>query len=171
MTELMEQSAACSVGMKTLSRNRPPVESQGLQVKEILGRRERDGKVEYLVKREGCPLDVNTWEPVDDLRCPALIQKYDELMSQATKGASSVSVVKRKKRNDTEPRGFNRGLEPERVLGATKSGGEIMLLMKWKDSNLADVVPAKDANLRCPDVVIRFYEERLMWETGSEDDK
>ncbi|XP_056443315.1 chromobox protein homolog 5 [Gadus chalcogrammus] len=83
------------------------------------------------------------------------------------------SKPKKKKEDEVlVARGFERGLEPEKIIGATDSCGDLMFLMKWKDSDEADLVLAKEANHKCPQIVITFYEERLTWhEDGDKKEK
>lgn len=54
-------------------------------------------------------------------------------------------------------------------VGATDRGGELMFLMRWEDDEDADMVSAKHANIKCPQVVIQFYEKRLTWHESTDD--
>ena len=85
-------------------------------------------------------------------------------------GDSEEPAAKKFHEDNINPRGFDRGLQPERIIGATDSSGELMFLIKWKGSDEADLVTSRQANTKCPQVVIQFYEERLSWHTSSQDE-
>jgi len=122
------------------------------------------GKVEYLIKWEGYGDEDNTWEPKENLDCKELIEIYEKKKRKSGAGAGGETASKKKKWDDDKPRGFDRNLEPERIIGATDVSGELMYLIKWEGSREADLVPAKEANVKYPQTVIKFYEDR-MWNT------
>lgn len=133
-------------------------------MEKILDKRTRDGKVEYLLKWRGYSHDDNTWEPEENLDCPDLISAYESQFERTLAEAED----KNKRKNITEdnrPRGFERGLEPLKIVGATDASGELMFLMMWKNCKEADLVPASQVSLRCPEVAISYYENRTKWYT------
>ncbi|XP_055085414.1 chromobox protein homolog 1b isoform X3 [Periophthalmus magnuspinnatus] len=153
-------------------------EEEEYVVEKVLNRRVVKGRVEYLLKWKGFSNEDNTWEPEDNLDCPDLIAEFLQSQKTAQEGKRKADgdgddCKSKKKKDDTEKlRGFARGLDPERIIGATDSTGELMFLMKWKNSDEADLVPAKEANVKCPQIVISFYEERLTWHSyPTEDEK
>jgi len=155
-------------------------EEEEYSVEKVIDKRTNKGKVEYLLKWKGYGDEDNTWEPQENLDCKDLIDEYEKKRESAKakkkeadkrkSSAASGSDSKKRKGDDDRPRGFDRQLDPERIIGATDSSGELMFLIKWKGSDEADLVPSREANVKCPQTVIKFYEERLTWHTSSQDD-
>ncbi|XP_023329178.1 chromobox protein homolog 1-like [Eurytemora carolleeae] len=157
------------------------IEGDEFIVDKILDKRSRNGKIEYYLSWKGFGPEENTWEPKENLDCPDLIKGFEDKLKQKKiegskggkrKGGEEGGPLAKKKHPEEEakPRGFDRGLQPERIIGATDSSGELMFLIKWKGNDEADLVPARQANAKCPQVVIQFYEERLSWHTSSLDE-
>jgi len=143
-------------------------------VEKIIECRMKNGAKEYLLKWIGYDDKDNTWEPESNLDCPSLIKAFeaDRAAKEAEKNKKrkttgtptpDLKAAKKGKADEKKLHGFDRGLEPEKIIGATNSSGALMFLMKWVGTDEADLVPAKQANVKCPQVVIKFYEERLSW--------
>lgn len=65
--------------------------------------------------------------------------------------------------------GFDKGLEAEKILGASDSNGGLYFLIQFKGVDQAEMVPAPTANVKIPQMVIKFYEERLSWYSDNEE--
>ncbi|XP_050099888.1 chromobox protein homolog 1-like [Anopheles aquasalis] len=173
-------------------------------VEKIVDRRERKGKVEYLLKWKGYSSDANTWEPPENLDCPELIKAFEQSRETGKKDSGKEkakprrsSTTSRKKkggdsdadngaasddddRDDTastkssgkakrtleaeEVSGFDKGYIPEKILGATEANGKLLFLVQWKDKDKAQLVKSEEARKHCPQLVIDFYEDRLIWQ-------
>nr|ACO15651.1 Chromobox protein homolog 1 [Caligus clemensi] len=150
-------------------------EEEEYSVEKVLDKRVgKKGKVEYLLKWKGYGEEDNSWEPKENLDCDALIESFEKPRKSSKKDKSSSVVSKKEPRKSSKedcPRGFDRNLDPDRIIGASIYSDELMFLIKWKDTDTADLVPARVANLRCPQTVIKFYEERLTWITPDQEDQ
>ncbi|KAG5446598.1 Chromobox protein 3 [Clonorchis sinensis] len=131
-------------------------EESEYEVEELLDVRYRNGEPEYLIKWKGHPSyrEMNSWEPEYNLNCPQLLSKFNSKQNR-----QKTTIVDIPETN--EPYGFDRGLAPDCISMVTQKDGELYFLIKWKGSPVFDVVPAAQANTRCPQIVIRFYESIL----------
>jgi hypothetical protein len=84
---------------------------------------------------------------------------------QRQEGIHETPVCRRGRRTDEatrQPMGFERGLRPKKIIGATnKMAGDLMYLMVWEGTDEADLVPARQAIARCPQVVLKFLLQRV----------
>merc|ERR1711935_357997 len=117
------------------------------EVDRIINDRVEKSEKQCLIRWKNFGADDDTWEPVSNLDCPEIISLYEqnEKNSAAAKAESKKESAKR---------------------GATDESGALMFLMKWEGSELSELVPAKEANVKCPQTVIQFYEERLPWHSS-----
>lgn len=129
---------------------------QEYSVERIENKRIVNGVIEYYLKWKGYPRSENTWEPVDHLYCTDLIVEFEKAWKRRSRARNIID-------EDNTMNGFDRGLEPDKILGASDTSGTLMFLMSWKNSSKTEFVPSKVANIKCPQLVIKFYEERLTW--------
>merc|ERR1711874_59411 len=116
----------------------------------------------------------NTWEPLAHLDCDDIIAKFEK--ENGAGGGATEKKRGEKRKSEVQPvnapskaakklnqnvKGFAKGLSAEKIIGATNDPGELFFLIKWKNSDEADLVAAKEANVKIPQIVIKFYEERL----------
>ncbi|KAM3858415.1 chromobox protein homolog 3-like [Diretmus argenteus] len=157
------------------SKKEPKNEPEEYVVEKVLDQRLVNGKVEFFLKWKGFTEADNTWEPEENLDCPELISAFLEAQKNVKekpapvkrKSSTDEPETEAKKKAVTEkPRGFNRNLEPERIIGGMvdEISGDLRFLMKWKDSDVADLVPAREVKTRCPQVVIDYYESKIHWD-------
>ena len=104
---------------------------QWYSVEKIIGKRPgKPEKLEYLIKWRGYGDSSNTWEPSEYLDCPDLIEAFErEYQEEQAAQKEQNGVNGSGSENGTEiqgdemPFGFQRGLDPERIIGAIDISG------------------------------------------------
>lgn len=166
---------------------------QEFAVERIIRRRISNGRVEYFLKWKGFTEADNTWEPEDNLDCPDLIEAFNIKNAHLTEIADEDECEMMPKeemtaletelaclQTDSGVLQPNAELsdsdsplasyqEPECIIGSTDRRGELMFLVKWKNSEDVALLPAREVSARCPQVVIDFYEQKLTWHCSEDE--
>lgn len=165
-----------------------PISEEEYCVETILNKRVKLGVVEYFIKWKGYGDKYNTWEREKNLNfCKHIIKKFeDDLKEREYKGLLSNTTAI----NDVIPGSSDASpqIEPvtddgfmdenaadwstllqsdrviDSIIGMTNEGGQLFFLLKWVDSQEADLVLAKEVNRINPQIVIKYYEEHISWD-------
>ncbi|XP_052000147.1 chromobox protein homolog 3-like [Xyrauchen texanus] len=157
---------------------------QEFAVDKIIRRRVNEGKVEYCLKWKGFTDAENTWEPEDNMDCPELIEEFLRNLAVSgeteQEGCPSLDHDVQPKQElteldaDTAHQQSQEELtersnpEPDCIIGSTDRQGELMFLIKWKNSDEVTLLSAGVASQRWPQMVISFYEDKLTWHEEEE---
>lgn len=170
---------------------------QEFAVEKIIRRRISNGRVEYFLKWKGFTDADNTWEPEDNLDCPDLIEDFNikhahlteigdedecgmmpkeemtaletELVCLQSQQQTGHSVLQPNAELSHSESLLSSYQEPECIIGSTDRRGELMFLVKWKNSEDVALLPAREVSARCPQVVIDFYEQKLTWHCSEDE--
>lgn len=164
-------------------------------VERILRKRNRNGRVEYLIKWEGFNADHNTWEPRENLYCDQMVNNFERELKKKEKaqpkrtlrntnvasgsrsdaGSSNAETETETTDENSESEEIeeedevpvataSREVEVERILGVTGSrSNELQFLLKLRGVEDAILVQNDQANLMCPQLILKYYQERIHW--------
>jgi len=104
--------------------------------------------------------------------------------TNSSNDANNDTSSTKRPRIEYEQTGYNRNLVPESLMGATDIyDGELMFLyvfsffdnlyliiylrVKWKGISKPELVPSRIVNKQSAQLVIKFYEDRLTWNSAN----
>ena len=104
-----------------------------------------------------------TWETEDKITSQVLIAQFEESRKKKDiREARNRRTKKNKLEEELKPRGYDRNLLLEKIVGATNCTGELQFLVNWCNCEEFDLLPAIEVNTSDPEKVIEFYEARSL---------
>uniref|UniRef100_A0A1A9WYC0 Chromo domain-containing protein n=1 Tax=Glossina brevipalpis TaxID=37001 RepID=A0A1A9WYC0_9MUSC len=86
-----------------------------------------------------------------------------EKPADSTNPKTDTESVSEASSKQPELTGFDKGLEAESILGVTDANGSLSYFIKFKGVDEGELVPSSVVNIKIPQIVIQYYEERLSW--------
>ncbi|RDD37430.1 Testis-specific chromodomain protein Y 1 [Trichoplax sp. H2] len=150
---------------KNVKRKKVSSDSRSLneKIKAILNNNHNSEDEDKLsVDDDGGSTSNNT----DKLQAPLLDMQAERNRNVKSKAKSSVgnrNLVKLKGKGNGNEADASITATAEKILGATKSKGKLWFMVKWKNSSNISVMPSEKMNKAYPQLVIQFYEARIVW--------
>lgn len=78
------------------------------------------------------------------------------------KNYKKVLKIKREVGNDK----MLKDIDVEKIIevNQVRATGELVCLVKWRNQSKVEYVPVELAHIKCPQMLIKFYENRIYWE-------
>ncbi len=132
----------------------------------IIGATDKDGELKFLFKwKDSDEPTLVSANIANKHFSDIVIRFYEQRISwDFTDTVESVNVQDIKN-------AFDNGYEPNSIIGATNFSGHLMFLMDWKGGVESDLVFSKIAKEKCPELVIKFYQEQLILEDINTDNE
>ncbi|CAI6377820.1 unnamed protein product [Macrosiphum euphorbiae] len=112
------------------------------KAERIMGATNAGGELYYFMK----------WEDIESIEVVSA-KEVDIMYPQIVKNFYQEKVLSDQKST------MNKNYEE--IMAVYNCGGKLTYLMKFEGMDVVECVPAQAANLMCPQIVIKFYEERI----------
>jgi hypothetical protein len=151
---------------KKSEKKRPPLSSQRKKKSSNSksGSEIKDPKNPVREKSESNVLTIRDENENNNTKSNETIEKENKKPEPTNEEAKFVSHKTSNAGKNLIKRGFERGLELEAILGVSDVCKELVFLVKWRGCEEADILPTHEVSAKCPQEVIKFYEQYLTWQ-------
>lgn len=106
----------------------------------------------------------DSWEPKANILDPRLIEMFEKGIFLTDRIKKEPADVPEEPAPELKLSGFERGLTAKSIIGSTAMNGGRQVLIEWEEKDeTPELVNYKEANKRCPQVVIKYYEQNLIF--------
>lgn len=148
------------------SESEKATDTQGTVVKVENKQEEAQATKEPLRKRAKRSLDTSQEQP-DEGSVTVKVEKKDvERKRQIRSKREPTKELKQEPactKAEEGSNGFARGYVVENLVGITQEGNKFLFLVKWQGLDEMEMVPSAEVRKFVPEMMIDFYENRIIW--------